>query len=229
MVDFAALGSLLARSLGLTGKVAVLTPDRLWRLGRTPWRDTPRDVLFARGLHWSDGPASRSKISRAHKPIVLVPHLPPPSEFWKTAPPVLDLSQVATGCANGIEIDPLEVSAAIHSADAAVANTLSSLLTREELVSLIRQEMKSVTAIQLNDDIYLQAYRQEGTVRAAAAWLSEKTGEEVSKDAVQRALTRCGGAAAALRSTSSNSVVRRDASHRRDKHGKQVIESQHDS
>jgi hypothetical protein len=66
------------------------------------------------------------------------------------------------------------------------------------------------------------AYRQEGTLRAAAKFLSKQTNSEVSKDRVKRAIDRQGGVDALANEEDSNSVVRGVVSHHRDRKGKNL-------
>lgn len=224
-VDGAHLATALASTLALTGKCAELAPGRLWRLGRTQWNGTSRDVLFARGLHWTDSETVRSVLVRGRKPIVFVALKRPPSEFWRTVPPVLVLAHVAALGGAKIEIETMEIAAAIHDADA-LTSALIHNLSQDVLKQMIRQQVKAEMKTQLNDDIYLAAYRQCGSVREAAVFLSAETGREVTKDQVHRALARAGGAAAVLNADDSDSVVRAVASHDRDKHGKPLIRAQ---
>ena len=49
LIDLAMLAEEIARLMGMSGRVLELLTDRLWRLGRTRWKQTSRDVLFARG------------------------------------------------------------------------------------------------------------------------------------------------------------------------------------
>jgi len=225
-VDHAALAAALLISLALTGNFKELVASRLWRLGRTQWQDKSRDVLFARGLHWDDGATVRTTVVRGRKPIVFVPLRRPPDEFWRTVPPLLVLSHVAMLGDGRIEVESLEIAAAIHDADAQAASALGSPLTKEGLKQMIRQQVKAEGKTSLTDAAYVEAYRQCGSVREAAAFLTQETNQDVSKDQVQRALTRTGGAAAVLNSEDSNSVVRGVASQRRDKHGKPLPQSQ---
>ncbi len=225
-VDHPRLVTALASTLALTGKCAELVPNRLWRLGRTQWNGRSRDAFFARGLHWSDGETVRGVLVRGRKPIVFVALKRPPSEFWRTAPPVLVLSHIAALGDGHIEIESLEVASAIHDADALVSAPIVPNLSQEVLKQMIRQQVKAEMKTQLNDDIYLAAYRQCGSVREAAAFLSAETGREVTKDQVHRALARAGGAAAVLNADDSDSVVRAVASHDRDKHGQPIIRAQ---
>lgn len=225
-VDHEHLAAALARTLALTGKCTELVAGRLWRLGRTQWNGKSRDAFFARGLHWNDGETVRGVLVRGRKPIVFVALKRPPSEFWRTVPPVLVLSHVAALGDAGIEIELLEIAAAIHEADASASSAIGPMLTREHLKRMIRQQVKAEMKTQLNDDIYLAAYRQCGSVREAATFLSTETEREVSKDQVHRALGRAGGAAAVLNGEDSDSVVRGVASQGRDKHGKPIIRAQ---
>lgn len=225
-IDHARLAAALAKTLALTGKCTELVPGRLWRLGRTKWNGASRDVLFARGLHWDDGGTVRAILVRGRKPIVFAAIERPSTEFWRTVPPVLVLSHVAALGDTDIEIESLEVAAAIHDADASASAALGPMLTTENLKQMIRQQVKAEMKAQLNDDIYLAAYRQCGSVREAATFLSTETEREVTKDQVHRALTRAGGAAAVLNSDDSDSVVRGVASQDRDKHGKLLIRAQ---
>jgi hypothetical protein len=58
---------------------------------------------------------------------------------------------------------------------------------------MIRRQIKAEEKTQLTDDILIAAYQQEGSVRKAATFLTERTGQVVTKDKVQNALRRCGG------------------------------------
>lgn len=219
-VDHAHLARALAKTLALTGKCTELVPGRLWRLGRTQWNGASRDVLFARGLHWNDGETVRAILVRGRKPIVFVALTRPPIEFWRTPPPVLVLSHVAALGDAEIEIESLEIAAAIHDADASASAALGPMLTKENLKQMIRQQVKAEMKAQLNDDIYLAAYRQCGSVRGAATFLSAETEREVTKDQVHRALVRAGGVGAVKRDKDSESVRRTVASQRRDRQRK---------
>lgn len=73
---------------------------------------------------------------------------------------------------------------------------------------------------------FVGPYRQCGSVRAAAEFLSEHTGQEVTKDKVHNAVKRNGGAAAVWNAQDSDSLVRGVASQRRDKRGKTLTQSQ---
>ena len=54
---------------------------------------------------------------------------------------------------------------------------------------------------QLTDDILVAANQQEGSVRKAAAFLSERTGQTVTREKIQNAPRRSGGVMAVVSST----------------------------
>ena len=228
-VKFAGLTGCLAAVMKLTGKVAELAPLRVWRLGRTTWHGESRDVVLARGLTWGDAASVRAVITRARKPVVFVPHAKPDADFWNgRVPPVLALDQITTDTPGGIDIDPLEILTALRDAEAGQTDAETAPVTAEQLTLLIRRQIKAEHKSELTDDIYLAAYRQHGSVRKTAEFLSNETGATISKDQVQRAVTRAGGAAEVLNAEDSDSVVRPVASRSRDNRGKPLIRSQAD-
>lgn len=228
-VNFTGLTGHLAAVMNLTGKVAELAPARVWRLGRTNWQGESRDVVLARGLTWGDASSVRVVITRARKPVVFVPHAKPDADFWSgRVPPVLALDQIAADTPGGIDVDPLEILTALRDAEAKQTDAGTAPVTAEQLTLLIRRQIKAEHKSELSDDIYLAAYRQHGSVRKAAEFLSDETGATISKDQVQRAVTRAGGAAEVLNAEDSDSVVRPVASRSRDRRGKTLIQSQPD-
>jgi hypothetical protein len=58
---------------------------------------------------------------------------------------------------------------------------------------MIRRQIRAESKLSLTDDVLLAAYQQEGSVRKAATFLSESTGQIVSKDRVQNALRKIAG------------------------------------
>jgi len=225
-INLNVLAQTLATTLKVTGAVAEQSPGRVWRLGRTNLKSEQRDVLFARGLNWDDAETIRGGITSARKPIVFVPQAKPEQDFWTgRVPPIIALDQVAMLGESGIEIDPLEITAAIQDADAKASGAKAVVLTSEQLTLMIRRQIKAEQSTELNDDVFLAAYRQHGSVRKAAEFLSSETGKAISKDQVQRAVARGGGAAEVLNAEDSDSVVRPVASQSRDKKGKKLIRS----
>jgi hypothetical protein len=219
-----AFARLLAESLNLTGKPAQLCPERLWRLGRMTWEGRSRDVLFVRGLRWQDGDQLRSKIVRTRTPVVFSSTYSMPEDFWKTVPPQLVLRDVAW-LTDRIEVDPGEVIACLT--DASVKRTESSSLnlSTDELNLRIRRQIKAENKTELIDEVFVMAYRQEGSLRNAAEYLTKQTGQTVTKDKIARAVARNGGPESVLRADNSDSIVRDSASQRRDSKGKILISS----
>jgi hypothetical protein len=212
---------LMSVSLKLSGKPASLHHDRLWRIGRMTWNGQGRDVLFVRGLRWDDGDLIRRAISRARRPIVFSSTYAMPDDFWPTVPPQSVLRDVAS-LEDDFQVDVVEITVCLD--DAANRRTGEPLqpITREELTLMVRRQVKAEHKTELTDEFYLRAYRQEGSVRKAADYLTQATGQTISKDAVQRAVNRHGGASAVLESEDSNSIVRGVASQQRDRKGKKL-------
>jgi hypothetical protein len=221
-VHLECLAAALATTLGLSGRYKELVPGRLWRLGRTDWHGASRDVMFARGLCWSEAREVRAEIVRGRKAIVFVAQQTPPDDFWlRRRPPVIPLSEFTSLGEDQIEIEALAVATAIRDADEAPGEGLVTV-TEQQLKLMIRQQVKAESKSELTDDILIAAYRHSGAYRSAAEFLGEQTGQEVSKDAVYRAVQRAGGILAVLNSEDSNSVVRGVAAQRRDKRGKNL-------
>ena len=212
---------LMSASLKLTGKPAPLHHDRLWRVGRMNWSGQGRDVLFVRGLMWDDGEQVRGAISRTRRPIVFSSTYAMPDSFWTTVPPQLVLRDVAS-LEDDFQVDVVEITACLDDAANRRAGEPLQPVSREDLTLMIRRQLKAEHKTELTDEFYLRAYRQEGSVRKAADFLSQETGQTVTKDAVQRAIKRHGGASAVLESEDSNSIVRGVASQQRDRKGKKL-------
>lgn len=226
-INFNALANAVAAALSLGGRCTDLVPGRLWRLGRTNWQGASRDVMFARGLGWDDASTVRAEIVRARKPIVFVAQCLPPEDLWLgRVPPVLALSQFTTLCDGQLEIEALAIASAVQDADAAGSPAGITTVTEEQMKLMIRQQIKAENKMELRDDLLIAAYRHCGTYRAAGEYLSQETEQEVSKDAVYRAVRRGGGVLAVLNSEDSNSVVRRVLSQRCDKKGKLIPQAQ---
>lgn len=166
---------LMATSMKLTGKPRLLLHDRLWRMGRMAWCSQGRDVLFVRGLRWDNGDQVRREISRARRPIVFSSTYAMPDEFWPTLPPQLVLLNVAS-LEDDFQVDVVEITACLDDAANRRTEEPMRLVTREELSQLIRREIKAEHKTELTDEFYLQAYRQEGSVRKAAEFLTKETG-----------------------------------------------------
>jgi len=222
-VDLDRLGRALAGALSLAGRRTLLVPGRLWRLGRTKWQGASRDVLFARGLLWPDGPAIIARIETQTRPVVIVANQVPPPAWWRRrSAPVIALVDVATLSDRGVELNIADVAAAITEADAR-NETFGNMRfdeagQRQRLRRQVKEELKS----HLMDDQLLAAYREHGSYRKAADAISKQTGAKITKDQVSRAVRRAGGITAVASVDDSRSVVRTVASHHRDSGRKTV-------
>jgi hypothetical protein len=199
-INWNALASAVTGALALGGVCTPLLDGRLWRLGRTKWQGQARDVLLARGLAWADGGDVASQAARCTRPIVFVGDRWPPTAIWPgRVPPVVALSQVTTSRENGLMVDHDAVLSAIFEANSAASDDSSAPIAPGDLALVIRRQIKAEGKTQLTDDILVAAYQQEGSVRKAAAFLSERTGQTVTKDKVQHALRRSGGTGTVVR------------------------------
>lgn len=199
-IDWFALARAVAASLALGGVCVPLADGRLWRLGRTKWQGEFRAVLFARGLTWTDGGDLASQVARTTRPIVFVGDRIPPANIWPgCVPPMIALSQVTNLGESGLVVDHDAVVAAIFEADAMASSPSQEPVRTDQLALMIRRQIKAEEKTQLTDDILVAAYQQEGSVRKAAAFLSERTGQAVTKDKIQGALRRSGGVRAVTR------------------------------
>jgi hypothetical protein len=156
---------------------------------------------------------------RQRKPILISSTYAMPDDFWRTPPPQLVLRNIAW-FTDRFEIDVEEVAACIADASKKAVESSSFAITEEELKLAIRRQIKAESKSELTDDIYVRAYRQENSLRAAAEFLSKQTGSLVTKDSVKRAIDRQGGIAALANTEDSNSIVRGVTSQHRDKKGK---------
>jgi len=216
-LDFDLLAQTISKGMNLRGRCAVLLPGRLWRLGRVSWRGASRDALFARGLSWFDHPTLVSRIVRAVKPIVFVADRLPPSNIWPNRqPPTISLAEIATWTDGVLDCDVDAIVSMLTEVEFDASHATSQSIDPGELKTIVRRQIKAEQKTQLTDDIFIAAYQQEGSMRKAAEFLTAQTGQAVTKDRVQSAVTRAGGAAAVLRSSDSSSIVRTVASQRRD-------------
>lgn len=227
-VNVEVLVETLARELALTGKPANLENGRVWRCGRTTVSGKSRDVLFARGLCRQDAGQMRRAITSAHQPIVLVGSQLPPADFWHgRAPTLIRLSDVATFDGVTFALETAHILGVITQPEPPLAIPGANV-TKKELALIVRRQIQADKQTEVTDRICVEAVRLCGGQRAAARFLTEKTGKKVSKERVGRALERAEDADAVVNNANSNSIVRSVASHRRDTRGKIVFESQPD-
>ena len=209
-----ALAQILATALSLGGRSTQLASDRVWRCGRWTYQDMLRDVLFARGLRRKDAVQFRRAITGSHRPIVFVGSETPADDFWQgRIPPLIRLCEVATLDDGQLHIDVAQVVGLVRTADEskdAVSPTL------DQLKLLVRQQVKAEGKMNLRDDWLVSAYKQCGSYRKAAKFLSDESQQTVTKDQVAAAVKRAGGREAVVRGDDSESIVRTVSSRRRD-------------
>lgn len=211
-----------AHSMNLKGLPKELLSGRLWRMGRTDWKGTSRDVVFARGLSWQDSQQVRSGIARCAKPIVVTSRQQKQKSTWRNAPSSLALDQIAS-LLDRFDIDVDEIIAILGHEDAQLDAHTIEATTATDLKLLVRRQIKAEQKTELTDAVLVQAYRQEGSIRKAAEYLTTQTGQQISKDKVQRAVNRAGGIDALVVGQDSNSIVRGVASQCRDSRGKLLL------
>ncbi len=201
--------------MSLGGKSTKLESDRVWRCGRWTYQGVLRDVLFARGLRRNDAAQFRRAITGAHRPVVFVATELPDADFWQgRVPPLIRLREVASLVDGKIELDVPQVVGLVRAADedsdAGVAITLDNLKL------LIRQQIKAEGKTSLRDDWLVSAYKQCGSYRKAAKFLSDESQQTVTKEQIAGAVKRAGGLEAMTCGDDSDSVVRAVSSRRRD-------------
>jgi hypothetical protein len=221
-VQFEELTRKIATTLSLRGRITVLEAGRLWRLGKTKWQGRSRDVLFARGLSWPDTREIAGKLSKAMRPIVLVPDQIPEDSLWTNRlPAIVPLSHVSQICGRDLEIDYEDLFVMVHEQDEARLVAPDDGPSPKEQRLAIRRAVKSEIQALVMNEALVAAYVQHGSYRKAAEALSQETNRIITKDQVYRAVQRTGGLSAVARGTSSDSVRRTVASQRRD--GKKKI------
>ena len=210
-IDFEAVAKALKDALAPAGRRKAILPGRLWRLGTTAWQQTSRDVVFARGLSWPDAGDVTRAIAKTTRPIVLVPDQIPDEDCWvRDVPPVVALSQVSHLCDGKLTITVPELFSAVSDQDEAPQTTATQIIDDKKLKLIVRQQVKAESKSQLTDDLIVAAYNEHGNVRDAAAALTE-AGYSIHPSTVARRFNR---ATAAIRSESSESIVRDVASQR---------------
>lgn len=212
------LATALGHAMDLKSKPRAMVPGRLWRLGRTPWKQTTREVVFATRLGDADAASIAAQIGVGGRAIVFVPRHAPDDRIWPDhVPAVVALSRVATLTPHGIQLDVAAVCEIVTDADA-LAEARSALPVDPEVKKqTVRRQVVAVLQSKDWDDILVAAYKQCGSYRKAAAALTRQTGNSISKDKVQRAVERRGGLAEIMSDSDTTSVARTVASQRRDR------------
>jgi hypothetical protein len=226
-VSFRRLLELLVAALDLKGRVTEVESRRLWRLGTTLWQSRRRTVLFARGFDSGWLGLAPPNLSRYREAIVLVPHRDPSGVDWGDhAHTVVPLPCVATLVDDRIEIDVEAMASIVSAADRIAEEATEGMFSLKDLKLLISQQLKTVQRQELPDDILIQAYVQEGSLRKAAEFLTHESDRKVTKDKVKGAVQRAGGIAVVVRDDDTDSIVRNTSSQRRDRTGRRLHRSQ---
>jgi hypothetical protein len=219
-IDVEQFVRLLANAVGAVGQISMIVTNRAWRLGKVKWQSAKREAIFTRGIRQGDSKVLAQAICRHGRAIVFVSaRTPPISAWWRNRPAFVLLSHVATLGHSGIDIDQLGLASAVLEADAAADEAAADALDRKKLKDIVRKEVKADKKSELPDAAVLQAYRQHGSSRKAAAALTAD-GYQIDHSTVARIVRKFDEVDIA-RGDSSKSVVRTVASQRRD--GKKKI------
>lgn len=212
------LAKALSDGMDLKSKPKAIRPGRLWRLGRTPWKQATREVMFATRLRDADAASIAAAIGPGGRAIVFVPGNAPDEHIWPGhVPAVVALSRVATLTPLGIELDVAAVSEIVNDADVLAEARSQFPVDPEVKKHVVRQQVKAEIKGQLEDDVLIAAWKMHGSVRKAASALTDQLARTVTKDKVQAAIKRAGGAKALRESDDSGSVARTVASQRGDR------------
>jgi len=221
-VDLDTVASLIAASLALTGAIKVVEPGRLWRLGTTTMGQVSREVVLLRKPDAEDSPRIAAHIGQTGRPIVLFAGGEPSVSIWPgRTPACVALSRVLSHDGSALQVNALLLHDLVSQADDLQSQMHATPVDPKAKKLVVRRQLKAELASHLADSNLLAAYRQHGSMREAATALTKERGTPVTKDMVQRAVTRAGGAKSVLNSEDSNSVGRTVASHRHDR-GKKI-------
>lgn len=217
-IDFDTLARILAKSLNASGRVTSRVPGRLWRLGRVDWHGAGRDVLLARGLRWFDGAALIQRIDSSGRDIVFVADDLPPDHVWPgLRPPLVALSAIASWQSGAMTLRVADLAVVVRDADARNQSLQPVTITPKQQKRAFRQAAGDVLKSALKDDMLVESYRENGSLRKAAEALTREMGFTVTKERVSGAVDRRGGIDAVRRGADSESVRRTVASQPRDR------------
>ena len=217
-VDGDGLAKVISTAMDLQSVPKAILPGRLWRLGRTPWRNATREVVLATRLHDADATAVTAHLGPGGRAIVFVPGEAPDDRIWpRHVPAVVALSRVATLTTQGIQLDVAAIGEIVSDVDALAEARSATPVDPEVKKQVIRQQIKAEIKGHLEDDVLIAAWRTYGSVRNAAVELTEKLGRTITKDMVHNALKRAGGAKKLRETDDSPSVARTVASQSRDR------------
>ena len=212
------LAKLIADALDLTSSPKVIVPDRLWRLGRIPWKGKSRAVVLARRMRDSDATSIAAHVGAGGRALVLVPHLLPDERIWPGhVPAVVALSNIVSVVDSHLSIDGIALMEAVDEADV-MAESRSILPVDPEIKKqVVRQQVKAEIKGHLEDDFLVAAYLKHGSGDKAAEALTKQLGRAVSRDRVYRAVKRARVAGEFEVPEDSPSIARTVASQPRDR------------
>lgn len=222
-IDPAGLAAAVAGLLGFKGKPREVMTDRFWRLGRTAWppgNGRTREVVLGRRMQDADASGVAAHVGAGGRAVVLVPSHVPDGRVWSGAvPPVISLAEVMTWDDGQLQLDVMAMIDVVETADYR-ASQATALWLDSNGKRVLRQQVKAEMKGQFEDDVLVAAWKTFGSVRKTADALTEQLGRPITKDKVQGAVTRAGGAKALRAEMDSASVSRTVASQRRDRQKK---------
>ncbi len=217
-VDGDVLAKALSDAMDLKSQPKAMVPGRLWRLGRTPWKQTTREAVLATRLNEADGAAVATHLGPGGRAIVFVPSDAPDERIWPGhVPAVVALSRVATLTPQGIQLDRAVIGEIVANADALAEARSATPVDPDVKKQVIRQQMKAEVKCHLEDDVLIAAYKTYGSVRNASKALTDQLGRTVTKDKVYNALKRAGGVKKLREGDDSAAIARTVASQPRDR------------
>lgn len=220
-VDLDTVASRIAAALSLTGSVKPVSPGRLWRLGTSRMGPTSREILLLRTPDAEDGASIAAHVGQTGRPIVLFAGGEPPASIWPgRTPACIALSRVLSHDGAALQVNALLLHELVSRADDLQSQMHAIPIHPKGKKLIVRRQLKAELSSHLADSNLLAAYRQHGSMREAARALTTERGTPITKDMIQRAVARAGGAKAVMNSEDSESVVRTVASQRRDRRAK---------
>ncbi len=217
-IDLDAVAALIAAVLALNGEVRSVSSGRLWQLGTTKLGACSREVMLLRKPDVEDGPAVAAHIGLTGRPIVLFAGGEPDPAIWPgRTPACVALSRVLFHDGTSLQVNALLLHELVSKSDDLQSQLHAIPVDLKGKKLMVRRQLKAELASHLDDSNLVAAYRQHGSVREAAKALTAERGTPITKDVVQRAIARAGGAKAVMNMEDSESVGRSVASHRRDR------------
>lgn len=183
-VDFDRLAALIRKALGLGGKASMLTPSRIWLLGRQQQDGGFWELFLVRGICWPDGVGLLDQCLRLQQspaPVLLAPRrLPSAERLGKMSWAIRSLFEVASIDNSKLAMDDRVLLAAAStvlngattSRPGMTAKRLPrSIGTPEAVAAAIKyMESKGITETQfgnqfLSTDRTVRSFRKSGKMR----------------------------------------------------------------